>query len=89
MYGHLGEGVETIDCDVMMSHCYDSEVTAEDTAGALCAAHVMEHGYISEDYLDELGFYATPGSNLRDDLIECRRHAFIAIHSETVKAPRV
>ena len=43
---------------------------------------------ISEEFLDELGIYSTPGSISRDKLTECRKHAFLVTHTESIERHR-
>lgn len=73
-----------------MSKCRDTEVNADITAHAMhhlneCAEYGIANGMIPEAYLDEKNIYTTPQATVRDGLVECRRHAFLVTHVDSVQ----
>ena len=72
-----------------MAMCRDQEIPIEAHTHAMalrerCAAYGLEKGMISEEILDALGIYSTPGSISRDKLTECRQNAFLVTHNDSI-----
>ena len=91
--GEFIHGKESVDCEAMMAKCRDPEIPHSEHVHAMalrehCADYGLEKGMISEEFLDELGIYSTPGSINRDMLTECRQHAFLVTHQESIARHR-
>lgn len=86
--GVIQDGQDSVDCKKMMSKCLDHiPPEALDHMFALretAAAFGLAHGQITEEFLDAHNIYNTPGSTLRDNLVECRQHAFLVTHEMSV-----
>ena len=76
-----------------MAKCRDPDIPPSEHAHAMslrehCAVFGLEKGMISEEFLDDLGIYSTSGSVRRDCLTECRQHAFLVTHIDSIARHR-
>ena len=71
-----------------MAKCRDQNIPPNEHSHAMslrehCAKFGLKNGNISEDFLDDLEIYSTPGTVRRDHLTECRQHAFLVTHVDS------